>query len=163
MLTASSVQAQGGNATVSGTVTDSSGRAMASANVSVRNVGTGQSTDTLSDASGVYRVSNLPAGEYEVSASADETAANVAKVTLAAASHQMVNLSLIPKPTAAAAANQSAGTSSENLPNAPSSSQTAPSLSDLGFSPAELQANAKQQALLDKRRSEERRVGKEGR
>ncbi len=39
----------------------------------------------------------------------------------------------------------------ENLPDAPSSSKTAPSLSDLGFSPEETDANARQQALLDKR------------
>ncbi len=37
------------------------------------------------------------------------------------------------------------------LPNAPSSSKTEPSLGDLGFSPSEVQANAKEQALLDKR------------
>jgi hypothetical protein len=39
----------------------------------------------------------------------------------------------------------------ENLPDAPSSSQTAPSLSELGFSKEETEANARQQALLDKR------------
>lgn len=39
----------------------------------------------------------------------------------------------------------------ENLPDAPSSSKTEPSLSDLGFSPEETAANARQQALLDKR------------
>jgi hypothetical protein len=37
------------------------------------------------------------------------------------------------------------------LPNAPSSSQTEPSLSDLGFSPSQTQADAARQALLDKR------------
>jgi hypothetical protein len=37
------------------------------------------------------------------------------------------------------------------LPNAPSSSKTEPSLSDLGFSPSETQSDAKRQALLDKR------------
>jgi hypothetical protein len=37
------------------------------------------------------------------------------------------------------------------LPNAPSSSKTEPSLGDLGFSPSEVQANSKEQALLDKR------------
>ena len=42
-----------------------------------------------------------------------------------------------------------AQTPSENLPNAPSSS--GPSLSDLGFSPEQTTANAREQALLDKR------------
>jgi len=149
LLATISAQAQDGNATLSGTVTDSSGKAVANAKVSVKNVATGQSTDAVSDASGVYRVSSLPPGEYEVSASVDGAAANVAKVTLLSASQRLVNFSLVPAP------NQSTGTSSENLPNAPSSSQTppstAPSLSDLGFSPAEVQADAKKQALLDKR------------
>jgi hypothetical protein len=39
----------------------------------------------------------------------------------------------------------------DNLPNAPSSNTTAPSLSDLGITPEEAQGNARQQALLDKR------------
>jgi hypothetical protein len=39
----------------------------------------------------------------------------------------------------------------DNLPNAPSSSKTEPSLEDLGFSKTETQSNAAQQALLDKR------------
>jgi hypothetical protein len=45
----------------------------------------------------------------------------------------------------------SAPAQQENLPNAPSSSATAPSLSDLGLSPEQTQGNAKEQALLDKR------------
>jgi hypothetical protein len=44
-----------------------------------------------------------------------------------------------------------APTQQENLPNAPSSSATAPSLSDLGLSPEQTQGNAREQALLDKR------------
>ena len=39
----------------------------------------------------------------------------------------------------------------ENLPNAPSSSTTAPSLSDLGLSPEQTRGNPQEQALLDKR------------
>jgi hypothetical protein len=38
-----------------------------------------------------------------------------------------------------------------NLPNAPSSSKTEPSLSDLGFPPEQTQSDPKRQALLDKR------------
>jgi hypothetical protein len=40
---------------------------------------------------------------------------------------------------------------SENLPNAPSSNRNQPSLEDLGISPEQTQANAKEQFLLDKR------------
>jgi hypothetical protein len=39
----------------------------------------------------------------------------------------------------------------ENLPNAPSISRTAPTLSDLGLTPEQTQGNAREQALLDKR------------
>lgn len=42
-------------------------------------------------------------------------------------------------------------TPAQNLPNAPSSTQAAPSLTDLGFPPEVTQGNAKIQALLDKR------------
>ena len=45
-------------------------------------------------------------------------------------------------------------TPAQNLPNAPTPqepSANAPSLSDLGFNPAETEANAREQALLDKR------------
>ncbi len=38
-----------------------------------------------------------------------------------------------------------------NLPNAPSSSKTEPSLQELGFPPDQTRANPKEQALLDKR------------
>jgi hypothetical protein len=41
--------------------------------------------------------------------------------------------------------------SQENLPNAPSSSTTAPSLQDLGISPEQTQGSAQDQARLDKR------------
>ena len=40
---------------------------------------------------------------------------------------------------------------SGELPNAPSSSKTEPSLEDLGFSPSQAQGDAQRQALLDKR------------
>ena len=42
-------------------------------------------------------------------------------------------------------------TPTSNLPNAPSSSKTAPSIQDLGFPADQTQGNAKEQALLDKR------------
>jgi hypothetical protein len=42
-------------------------------------------------------------------------------------------------------------TPSSDLPNAPSSTRTEPSLEDLGFSASQAQGDAKQQALLDKR------------
>ncbi|HTW56606.1 MAG TPA: carboxypeptidase-like regulatory domain-containing protein [Terriglobales bacterium] len=129
--------------TLSGAITDSSGKLLPNAKVSVRNLSTGQSTDTQSDSTGHYAITTLAAGDYEVTASFDGLAPSTARVTITAGSPQTLSLTL-PAP-------QPAATPAENLPNAPSSSQTEPSLSDLGFSPAETQANAKEQALLDKR------------
>jgi hypothetical protein len=66
----------------------------------------------------------------------------VSRVTLAAHATQTVSLT----PTTQSQPQTPAG----NLSNAPSSSKE-PSLSDLGFTPEQTQANAKEQALLDKR------------
>ncbi len=150
VLATNPVLAQDVNGTLSGTVTDPAGKPLPGAKVSVKNLQTGQSAETQTDSGGLYSVPSLAAGDYEVSASADGFGANVAKVTLAAGNQQTVNLSLT---TAAQQSPPSAPAAapSENLPNAPSSSKTAPSLGDLGFPAAESQGNAKEQALLDKR------------
>lgn len=129
-----SARAQDSTATLSGTIVDSAGKLAPNVKVSLRNTASGGSADTETNSSGVYNFKNLAPGEYEVSASLDGTAASE-KVTLAAGASQNLNLSL---------------SAAQNLPNAPSS-QAGPSLSDLGFTPAETQANAREQALLDKR------------
>jgi hypothetical protein len=139
------LHAQDASATLSGTITDSSGKVLAGAKISVKNLTSGQSIETLADSAGVYTVSNLAAGDYEVSASAAGIGAAVGKVTVTAGNRQTLSLTLTPLPATAPS------TAPENLPNAPSSSKTEPSLEDLGFSKAETQSNAAQQALLDKR------------
>ena len=145
--TVSGLQAQDGGATLSGKVTDSSGSPVVYTKVVIQNSVTGESTEAQTDASGVYSVSGLAAGDYEVSVSVEGAGGNVSKVTLAAGSQQTVNLALTssPPPT------PPAPTQPQELPNAPSSSKTEPSLEDLGFSKTEQQGNAQQQALLDKR------------
>jgi hypothetical protein len=74
-------------------------------------------------------------------------------------------LLMAPLPSLAQAGNNSPATAPQNqttaspsqnkpaeqLPNAPSSTTSAPSLTDLGFPPEATQSNAKEQALLDKR------------
>jgi len=140
VLTANPIRAQDSQATLSGTVTDSSGKALSNAKVTVKNSSTGQATETQTDAAGQYSVPNLPSGAYEVSASADGVGVGIANVALAPGG-QTLNLTV--RSVSAAPA--------EALPNAPSPSQTEPSLEDLGFSKTETQSNAAQQARLDRR------------
>ncbi len=88
-LTTAQLPAQDAQSTLSGTVTDSAGKVLSNAKVTVKNLSTGQSTETLADAAGLYSVSNLPAGDYEVSASVEGMGTVVGKVSLTAGSPQI--------------------------------------------------------------------------
>jgi hypothetical protein len=143
LLFATPLLAQDANLTLVGTVTDGSGNPMANAKVSLRNLANGQTSETQTDANGQYSFANLAPGDYEVSASAEGFDATNSKVTLTGTGRTSAILNLTGHAQTPAP--------SENLPNAPSSTQTEPSLSDLGFSKSEQQANPQEQALLDKR------------
>jgi hypothetical protein len=151
LLNSESLHAQADSATLSGTVTDSSGKVLPNVKVSLKNLSTGQSTEAQTDSAGLYTVPNLAAGDYEVSATAEGVGTGAAKVTLTAGSQQTLSLTLTSAPLQQAPATPPPAAPSENLPNAPSATQTEPALEDLGFSKTETQSNAAQQALLDKR------------
>lgn len=128
--------------TLSGTVRDSASHAVPSATVTVKSVATGETHTAQTNGDGMYSIADLAAGDYEVSAVAGELQAPPIKVTLAAA--QTTDLTVSP----------SAGRE-QAVPNAPQqqsapANPTAPSLSDLGFSPEQTQANAQLQARLTK-------------
>jgi len=105
---------------------------------------TGQSADSQTDAAGSFTLPKLTPGDYEVSVTADGLAPQVVKVTLTSSAAQTLKVALAATPA-------QPQTPAANLPNAPSSSKTEPSVSDLGFTPEQAQGNAKEQALLDKR------------
>ena len=151
VLTTNELRAQEASATLSGTVTDSSGKVLPKAKVMIKNLNTGQSSETQTDSAGLYTVPNLATGDYEISASVEGVGAVVAKITLTAGSQQTLSLGLNAASPQQAPSSAPPTAPSENLPNAPSSSKTAPSLEDLGFSAAESQADARKQAMLDKR------------
>jgi hypothetical protein len=138
-----------GMGTLKGKVTDASGGVVANATVTATSVDTGQTRTATTGTAGSYEFDGLPPGKYRVkfeaaglkpleipSATVNGTETSVMDEKLEAS--EPINA----KPTP---------TQQEDLPNAPSSSATAPSLSDLGLSPEQTQGNAREQALLDKR------------
>src|ERR1700676_459990 len=68
-LVAAGVFAQVNTGTILGTVTDTSGAAVADVLVQIRNVGTGVASSTTTDGQGRFNVPSLNIGDYEVSAS----------------------------------------------------------------------------------------------
>ena len=127
---------------LSGKVTDDASHAVPSATVSVTSQATGKTYTAQTNSDGIYSISNLEPGDYLVSAVAGELRAPPVKVTLAAA--QTTDLTVSPAPAA------------QSLPNAPrqqnpEQNPASPSLSDLGFTPQQTQANAQLQATLARR------------
>jgi hypothetical protein len=122
-LAAVPVTAQTASAIISGTVTSQSGAGIANATITLKNIGTGQPATAKTDASGFFSIANLPAGTYELTASADGFTADTMHITLAVGATQRANFSLMP----------------------------ALSLSSLGFTPQQTQGSAKEQARLNKR------------
>lgn len=115
--------AQAPSAIISGTVASQSGAGIDNAMVAVKNLATGQSSTVATNSTGFFSATNLAAGAYEVTASAGGFTADTTHVALAAGETQHTNFSLVPSL----------------------------SLSGLGFTPAQTQGNAKEQARLNKR------------
>jgi hypothetical protein len=142
-----------GRGALAGTFTDPTGAPVANVKVTATGSDSGQRLSTVTGADGTYKLDSLAAGSYRVRfeaagfklvelpsaiVSATETANLNTKLQIAEIGNHI-------------AVNNTTPPSQENLPNAPSSTTTAPSLGDLGFPTEQTQGNARQQALLDKR------------
>ena len=144
---APSVMAQAATGAVTGTVMDESGKGLANATVTAMSIDTGQKQTANSGPDGTYKL-ELPAGTYRLTFESVGFKKFEISATIGGTMPEVVNAKLeqgepangSPEPT-----------QQENLPNAPSSSTTAPSLSDLGLSPEQTRGNPQEQALLDKR------------
>ncbi|HZP33622.1 MAG TPA: TonB-dependent receptor [Candidatus Acidoferrales bacterium] len=88
------LRAQVAGATLSGTITDPQGGAIPNAKVSARNVATGVSTDTMTNAAGAYTIVNLIPGDYDVSISAQGFNTLATKVTLTVGAKQELSTPL---------------------------------------------------------------------
>ncbi len=117
------IRAQESASSLSGAITSATGASVPNAKVSLKNLATGQSTETQTDPSGHYNVPNLMPGDYELAVSAEGYSTNTVKVTIAAGAAKTADVTL-------------AGVLS---------------LQDLGISSEQAQGTAADQARLDKR------------
>ena len=88
------LHAQVAGATVSGTVTDASGGVIANAQISAKNIATGIITASTTNSDGLYTVTNLIPGEYQVSVSALGFTTKVLAVTLTVGAQRVLDVSL---------------------------------------------------------------------
>ncbi|HKV23791.1 MAG TPA: carboxypeptidase-like regulatory domain-containing protein [Candidatus Acidoferrum sp.] len=120
---AKTLEAQTSTATLSGSVTDNAGKAVAGAKVAVENLSTLETTNTKTDSAGHYTVANLAPGDYELSVSAEGFGTTTMKFTITAGESKSVDAKM----------------------------SSALSLNDLGFSQTQTQSNPQEQARLNRR------------
>ncbi len=95
ILFAGQANAQVSGATLSGTVTDPSGAAIAGAKVAITNTATGITRDVTTDAAGLYAAPNLLPGPYEVTVGASGfSTTKQPGITLTVGAQQTLNVSL---------------------------------------------------------------------
>ena len=133
---------------LTGTVTDASGAVVANVTVTATSIDTGQTRSVTTGEDGSFRF-DAPRGSYRLKfEAAGFTTSEVASATVEGTAPSVVDKKL----EANDQVNVKPPAQQENLPNAPyPSSNTAPSLADLGLTPEQTQGNAREQALLDKR------------
>lgn len=150
LILVTTLQGQTPSSTLSGTVTDATGKPISNARITIKNESTGESTVIQTDATGAYQMRNVAAGDYEVSVVADGMETQVTKLTIAAGIDKTLDLALNAAGAPEVIQNGKPAAPAGQAAKAPASG-TEPSLGDLGFPSNETQGNAKEQARLDKR------------
>jgi hypothetical protein len=131
---------------LTGKVTDGMGGVIANATVTATSADNSQTRSSATGTDGTYKFDGLAPGDYRLKfeAAGFKTlgipAATVSGTEAAVLDEKLERITAKPTPE-----------QQDNLPNAPSSTKTALSLSDLGLSPEQTQGNPREQALLDKR------------
>ena len=140
--------AQTATEVVRGTVSDENGKTVANVTVTATRTDSGQKQTANTGSEGTYKL-DLPPGNYRLTfEAAGFKTFEISSATVGGTEPGVFDEKL---ERSEPVNGSPAPTPEENLPNAPSSSATAPSLSDLGLSPEQTQGNAREQALLDKR------------
>jgi len=142
-----------GTGILAGRVTGASGGVVESAAVTATSVETGQTQSVTTGPDGTYKFDGLLPGNYRLKfEAAGFKTVEIPSVTVTATGTAVLDEKL--EVSEKISGDQTTGAPSpaqENLPNAPSSSVSPPSLSDLGLTPEQTQGNPREQALLDKR------------
>src|SRR5207253_1520695 len=88
-------RAQVAGGTLSGTISDPSGRLVPQALISIQNIATGITTTVTTNSDGYYTAANLHLGEYQVTVSAKGFATEVRKgISLSVGAQQVIDLTL---------------------------------------------------------------------
>ena len=147
-LAPSLVAQMAGTGALTGRLADASGAVVANGIVTVTSVNTGQTQRTITGTDGTYTF-DLPPGKDRVEFEAPGF--KTLEILLATVNGTETTVLDGKLDVGEQINGKPSPTPQDNLPNAPSSSTTAPSLADLGLSPEQTQGNAQEQALLDKR------------
>ncbi len=134
---------------LTGRVTDASGGVVANVTVTATRVDNGEMRRATSGTDGSYKVDGLTPGEYRLKFEA----AGFKTLEIPSTTVNETETAVLDEKLEAGEpiSEKPAPAQEDNLPNAPSSTKTQPSLQDLGFPAEQTQANPREQALLDKR------------
>jgi len=148
MLAPSLIAQTAGKSVLTGRVTDPSGGVVADASVTATTIDSEQKQTASTGPDGTYKL-ELPEGSYRLTfQAAGFKTLEISSATVSGTAPEVLDGKL---ERGEPVNGNPATTQQESLPNAPSSSTTAPSLSDLGLSPEQTRGNPQEQALLDRR------------